>query len=160
MSHKLKVLVIGLDGATFDLIKPWAEAGHLPTLARLLNEGAHGYVASTVPPMTGPAWTTFMTGKNPGKHGIYDWIYRHKDSYDVSPTTARHCRDATLWSILSEAGGRVCVFNVPMTFPPKPVNGVMISGMPAPSTKVTITYPVELLAEIEREVGEYLVYPD
>ena len=160
MRDKYKVLVIGLDGATFDLIEPWAQAGHLPNLARLMAEGARGPVASTVPPMTGPAWTTFMTGKNPGKHGIYDWIYRHKDSYDVSPTTARHCRDATIWSLLSDAGKRVAVFNVPMTFPPKPVNGVMISGMPAPSTKVTITYPVELLAEIEREVGEYLVYPD
>lgn len=160
MSQKHKVLVIGLDGATWDLIEPWAQEGKLPTLARLMAEGARGPVASTVPPMTGPAWTTFMTGKNPGKHGIYDWIYRHKDSYDVSPTTAKHCRDATIWSILSDAGRRVCVFNVPMTFPPKRVNGLMISGMPAPSTQVTITYPTELLAEIEREVGEYLVYPD
>ncbi len=160
MNRKHKVIVIGLDGATFDLIEPWAREGHLPTLARLMDEGARGLLASTVPPMTGPAWTTFMTGKNPGKHGIYDWIYRHRDSYDVSPTTARHCRDATIWSILSDAGQRVCAFNVPMTFPPKPVNGVQISGMPAPSTKVTITHPVELLSEIERDVGEYLVYPD
>jgi predicted AlkP superfamily phosphohydrolase/phosphomutase len=161
MSHnRHKVMVIGLDGATFDLIEPWARAGHLPTLARLMVEGAYGLLGSTVPPMTGPAWTSFMTGKNPGKHGIYDWIYRHRDSYDVSPTTAKHCHEPTIWSILSHAGRRVCVFNVPMTFPPKPVNGLMISGMPAPSTKVTITYPVELLAEIERDVGEYLLYPD
>ncbi len=155
-----RVLVIGLDGATFDLIKPWAEAGHLPTFRRLLAEGAHGPVESTIPPMTGPAWTSFMTGKNPGKHGLYDWIYRHRDSYDVSPVTARHNKEATLWSLLSETGRRVCAFNVPMTFPPTPVNGLMISGMPAPSTKVTITYPTELLAEIEEEVGEYLLYPD
>jgi len=110
--------------------------------------------------MTAPAWTSFMTGKNPGKHGLYDWIYRHKDSYDVSPVTARHCHEPTLWSLLSQAGRRVCVFNVPMTFPPKPVNGLMISGMPAPSTRATITYPADLLAEIEREVGDYLLYPD
>jgi predicted AlkP superfamily phosphohydrolase/phosphomutase len=155
-----RILVIGLDGATFDLIEPWAEASHLPTFRRLLAEGAHGPVESTIPPMTGPAWTSFMTGKNPGKHGLYDWIYRHRDSYDVSPVTARHNKEATLWSLLSATGRRVCVFNVPMTFPPAPVNGLMISGMPAPSTKVTITYPPELLAEIEGQVGEYLLYPD
>ena len=157
---KLKLLVIGLDGATYDLIKPWAEQGLLPTMHKLLAEGTAGELRSTVPPMTGPAWTTFMTGKNPGQHGIYDWIYRHKDSYDVSPTTAKQCLDATIWSLLSDAGRRVCVFNVPMTYPPKPVNGLMISGMPAPSTKVTITYPPTLLAEIEQEVGAYLLYPD
>jgi predicted AlkP superfamily phosphohydrolase/phosphomutase len=158
--NNYKLLVIGLDGATFDLIKPWAEAGQLPTFRQLLAEGAHGPVESTIPPMTGPAWTSFMTGKNPGKHGLYDWIYRHQDSYDVSPVTARHNKEATLWSLLSRSGRRVCVFNVPMTFPPVAVNGLMISGMPAPSTKVTITYPPELLAEIEREVGDYLLYPD
>jgi predicted AlkP superfamily phosphohydrolase/phosphomutase len=101
-----------------------------------------------------------MTGKNPGKHGLYDWIYRHDDSYDVSPVTAAHCTEPTLWSILGSVGQRVCIVNVPMTFPPKPVNGVMISGLPAPSTQVTITYPPELLRQIEEEVGEYLLYPD
>jgi predicted AlkP superfamily phosphohydrolase/phosphomutase len=156
----IKVLVVGLDGATFDLIEPWAQAGKLPTLQRLLTEGAHGSLRSTIPPMTAPAWTSFMTGKNPGRHGLYDWIYRHKDSYDVSPVTANHLREPTLWSLLSGSGKRVCVVNVPMTFPPKPVNGLLISGMPAPSTQVTITSPPELLEEIEKEVGQYLLYPD
>jgi predicted AlkP superfamily phosphohydrolase/phosphomutase len=155
-----KLMVIGLDGATFDLIEPWAKAGQLPTFQHLMTTGAWGFLRSTIPPMTAPAWTSFMTGTNPGKHGLYDWIYRHKDSYDVSPVTAKHCHEATLWELLSDRGRRVCVYNVPMTFPPSPVNGLMISGMPAPSTQVTITHPPELLAEIENEVGEYLVYPD
>ena len=157
---KYKVLVIGLDGATYDLLKPWAEQGLLPTLQKLFKEGTAGELQSTVPPMTAPAWTSFMTGKNPGKHGLYDWIYRHKKSYDVSPTLAHHCDEPTLWSLLSRADRRVCVFNVPMTFPAEPVNGLMISGMPAPSTDVTITHPPELLSEIENEVGPYLLYPD
>jgi predicted AlkP superfamily phosphohydrolase/phosphomutase len=101
-----------------------------------------------------------MTGKNPGKHGLYDWIYRRQDSYRVSAVTASHCCEPTLWSLLSASGKRVCVFNVPMTYPPTAANGWMISGMPAPSTRVTITYPPELLAQIEQEVGEYLLYPD
>ena len=101
-----------------------------------------------------------MTGKNPGKHGLYDWIYRHKDSYDVSPVTAKHCQEPALWEVLSHYGQRVCVLNVPMTFPPKPINGLMISGMPAPSKRITITYPTQLLSEIEEKVGEYYLYPD
>jgi predicted AlkP superfamily phosphohydrolase/phosphomutase len=125
-----------------------------------MDEGAYGPLRSTIPPMTAPAWTSFMTGKNPGKHGLYDWIYRHDDSYDISPVTAAHCKEPTLWSILSRAGQRICIVNVPMTFPPMPVNGVLISGLPAPSTQVSITYPPDLLGQIEEEVGEYLLYPD
>ncbi|MFC2037390.1 alkaline phosphatase family protein [Chloroflexota bacterium] len=155
-----KIMAIGLDGATLDLIEPWAQAGELPTFRRLMAEGAYGPLRSTIPPMTAPAWTSFMTGKNPGKHGLYDWIYRHSNSYSVSPVTAAHCKEPTLWSLLSSAGRRVCIVNVPMTFPASPVNGVMISGLPAPSTQATITYPSDLLAEIEKEVGEYLLYPD
>ncbi|MFB0534654.1 MAG: alkaline phosphatase family protein [Anaerolineae bacterium] len=155
-----RVLVVGLDGATFDLLRPWATQGHLSVLCRLMAEGACGELRSTVPPMTAPAWTSFATGKNPGKHGLYDWIYRRPDSYDVSPVTAQHCTEPTLWSLLSASGRRVCTLNVPMTYPPQPINGMMISGMPAPSTRVAITYPAELLGEIEAEVGEYLLYPD
>jgi predicted AlkP superfamily phosphohydrolase/phosphomutase len=156
----LKVFVVGLDGATFDLLRPWAEQRYLPSLFGLMQGGAWGDLRSTVPPMTAPAWTSFATGKNPGKHGLYDWIRRDQGSYDVSPLTAQHIAEPTLWSLLSERSRRVCVFNVPMTYPPQPVNGLMISGMPAPSTRVTITYPSWLLEELQREVGEYLLYPD
>jgi predicted AlkP superfamily phosphohydrolase/phosphomutase len=155
-----RILVIGLDGATLDLLEPWAQDGSLPTFQRLMAEGACGPLRSTIPPMTAPAWASFMTGKNPGKHGLYDWIHRLDGSYGVSPVTAAHCQEPTLWSLLSGAGRRVCVVNVPMTFPPTPVNGMMISGMPAPSTRVPITYPPDLLEAIQREVGEYLLYPD
>jgi predicted AlkP superfamily phosphohydrolase/phosphomutase len=155
-----KTFVVGLDGATFDLLRPWADQGQLPTIKRLMKEGAWGELRSTIPPMTAPAWTSFATGKNPGKHGLYDWIYRHRDSYQVSPVTAEQIGEPTIWSLLSEAGRRVCVINVPMTYPPRPVNGLLVSGMPAPSTTVPITYPKTLLTEIERATGEYLLYPD
>jgi len=110
--------------------------------------------------MTAPAWTSFATGKNPGKHGLYDWISRQRASYDVSPLTAQHITEPTLWSLLSYSNRRLCVFNVPMTYPPQPINGLLISGMPAPSTRVTITYPPSLLEEVQQAVGEYLLYPD
>ena len=155
-----KVLVLGLDGATFDLIKPWAAAGYLPTLKRLMDEGAHGSLRSTTPPMTGPAWTSFATGVNPGKHRLYDWIARDEGEYTFSPVTALDMEAPTLYTLLSDAGRRVCALNVPMTYPPTPVNGVMVSGLPAPSLKVPITYPPNLLNEIMAAVGDYILYPD
>ena len=69
-----RLLVIGLDGATFDLIKPWVRQGELPNIAKILQRGVHGELKSTVPPMSPPAWTSFMTGKNPGKHGIFHFV--------------------------------------------------------------------------------------
>ena len=159
-SQRGKVLVIGLDGATFDLIKPWAADGYLPTFSRLMREGAHGSLRSTIPPMTAPAWTSFATGANPGKHRLYDWIAREPDSYRFSPVTALDGKAPTVYTLLSQAGRRVCTLNVPMTYPPVPVNGVMVSGMPAPSIQNTITYPADLLGEILQAVGDYVLYPD
>jgi predicted AlkP superfamily phosphohydrolase/phosphomutase len=155
-----KVLVIGLDGATFDLITPWAEAGHLPTLSRLLREGAHGPLRSTIPPMTAPAWTSFATGTNPGKHRLYDWIAREPESYRFSPVTALNGTAPTIYTLLSQAGRRVCTLNIPMTYPPLPINGLMVSGLPAPSTQNTITYPPGLYQEILQAIGDYILYPD
>ena len=155
-----KVITIGLDGATFDLIKPWVADGYLPTLRRLMEEGAHGTLRSTLPPMTAPAWTSFATGCNPGKHGLYDWVAREPDSYKFTPVTALDGRAPTLYTMIGEYDRKVLALNVPMTYPPVSVNGVMVSGMPTPSTKVTFTYPESTYQEIVSAIGDYVLYPD
>lgn len=143
-----KIMVIGLDGGTFDLIEPWTKAGHLPTFARLMREGAWGNLRSTMPPITAPAWSTFMTGKNPGKHGLIDFVFRQPDSYDVSPVNGSLRQGRSLWSLLSDGGKKVIVTNVPLTYPPEPVNGLMITGLLSPSEKSEFTYPPELADEL------------
>ncbi|MDX1415453.1 MAG: alkaline phosphatase family protein [Candidatus Promineifilaceae bacterium] len=155
-----KVVVAGLDGATFDLIKPWAAEGHLPVLQRILTDGAHGTLNSTVPPMTAPAWTSFATGCNPGQHGLYDWIAREANSYRFTPVTALDSSVPPLYTLLSGYGRKVVALNVPMTYPPVPVNGVMVSGMPTPSTDVKFTYPEDAYQDILNAIGEYILYPD
>ena len=125
-----RVLVIGIDGGTFDLIQPWAEAGDLPNLSQLLAEGVHGPLESTLPPVTAPAWTTFATGKNPGKHGVFDFIRPTGGEFDMINATS--IRAPTLWQILSEADRTVGVMNVPVTYPPSKVNGFVIGGMLSP----------------------------
>jgi len=157
MTEGYRVWVIGLDGATFDLIKPWVSAGLLPTFKRLMGEGSWGEVRSTIPPITGPAWSSFMTGTNPGKHGVFDWTYRRPGSYDFPPVTGENNRQVPFWQIAGQAGKRVLVLNVPMTFPPEAVNGLLVSGMPATQL---YTSPPGLAQKINTLIPDYVVYPD
>lgn len=138
-----RTLVIGLDGATFELIKPWMAAGHLPVLARLVREGAHGYLRSTIPTMSAPAWASFMTGKNPGKHGVFDFARRRAGTYELEVVRNYLPRIGTFFGYLSRMGKRLGVMNVPVTYPPEPVNGFMVSGLGAPEGG-HFTYPKEL----------------
>ena len=152
-----KLLIIGLDGATFDLIKPWAAQGKLPTLAKLMQTGVTGNLESTLPPVTSPAWPTFMTGKNPGKHGVFDFIRPRAGTFDM--VNASQIKSKLLWEILSEAGYSVGVLNVPITYPPRPVNGYMIPGLLSPDQGKTV-YPAELLKPYEAELGKYRLTPN
>jgi predicted AlkP superfamily phosphohydrolase/phosphomutase len=151
---RLKVLIIGIDGATFDLITPWVAEGKLPTFKRLLESGVHGPLTSTIPPVTAAAWTSFMTGKNPGKHGLYHFIEPQPRSYEARYTNARSRLTRTMWQLLNEAGLRVGVVNVPMTYPPEPVDAYMISGLDAPEGHTAVTYPPELYQELAERFGK------
>ncbi|HEY4688451.1 MAG TPA: alkaline phosphatase family protein [Anaerolineae bacterium] len=151
------LLIIGLDGATLDLIQPWAAEGKLPTLARLMREGVTGPLESTLPPVTSPAWPSFMTGKNPGQHGVFDFIRPNAGSFEM--VNASQIDGKLLWEILSDAGYSVGVLNVPITYPPRKVNGYMVPGLLAPDQGVT-TYPPDLLKPYRAELGRYRITPD
>jgi len=153
LSKKARVFVVGLDGATFDLILPWIREGKLPSLSHMMENGVHCELKSTVPIMTPTAWSSFMTGKNPGKHGVVGFFVREKDSYIVKvvDSTDRSARE--IWSILSERGKKVGIVNVPLTYPPKSVNGFMITGMMTPPKSDDFTYPLLLREEVEKVVG-------
>lgn len=149
---KTRVLIIGLDGATPQLVFPWAKEGKLPNLSKLIENGTSGNLRSTIPPMTAPAWTSFMTGKNPGKHGIYHFIeYQHK-TYDYRIISSRDIKSKTLWGILSVSGKKVGVMQVPITFPPENVNGFVVSeGLTTPGQDSNFTHPKELKEELQHD---------
>lgn len=151
-----KVLILGLDGATLDLIRPWASEGKLPVLKALMDRGTWGPLESTTPPMTSPAWPSFATGKYPAKHGVFDFVSAHSGSYNIVNATA--VRAPSLWELLSAHGTRVGVMNVPVTYPPRPVNGFLISGLLSPSG-AEVTYPVDLLARYASQGTPYRVMP-
>ena len=150
-----RVLVICLDGATFDLLDPWIASGRLPTLKRFTNEGVRGSLESVVPPITAPAWASFMTGKNPGKHGVYYFVNRGYETDQTVFVDSRSRSGKALWHLLGEAGKKVLVLNVPTTYPPEEVNGALISDFLTPPGRRDFTYPPSLVAELEDRFGEY-----
>lgn len=149
----MKVLVIGLDGATPNFLMRWAREGKLPTFARIIENGVSGKLRSTIPPVTCPAWLSFMTGKNPGKLGVFDFIDRKAGTYKVEVVDFQKISSKYVWDVLSEKGKKVGVFNVPTTFPPKEVNGFIVAGWPVPQSAI-YTYPNGLQSELSRHVGE------
>jgi predicted AlkP superfamily phosphohydrolase/phosphomutase len=112
-----RVLVLGLDGATLDVIEPLARSGRLPHLAKLMEEGAWGVLESTLPPVTIPAWVSMMTGKNPGRLGMYDLLKRQ--GYGVEPNGYCYSKHVPLWHTLNRYGIRTGVMNLPGTYPPE-----------------------------------------
>lgn len=156
---KRRVLVIGLDGATWDVLNPLMRAGKMPHLQALLEQSARGVVLSSIPPVTAAAWTTFATGKNPGKHGLVDFVYFPDHGYRVTIANSTTREAATLWNLLSARELRVGVVSVPMTYPPEKVNGVMVTDMMTPNANVQYTYPPELKQELLERVGPFVITP-
>lgn len=152
------VLIIGLDGGTFDLLLPLMEQGHMPALRQQMEKGSWGRLESTIPPFTAAAWSSFATGQNPGQHGVLS--FRQWDRFDHHQTAtgfadARQLR-RPLWTLLSGAGKRTAVVNVPLSYPPRPVNGLMVTGMMTPDNASHFTFPPALA----QELGDYQIDVD
>lgn len=150
------LLILGLDGATLDLVEPWVADGTLPHLGHLLETGCWGRLASTLPAATFPSWTTFMTGVNPGRHGVFDFTRREPGAYRVRFVNATFRKAPTIWRLLSDAGRRVSVLGIPGTYPPEPINGCMVSGFDTPVTTradASFVYPSALTADVDAVGG-------
>ena len=150
-----RLFVIGIDGATFDLISPLVREGKLPNLARILSRGSYGELESTIPPVTIPAWVSMVTGKNPGKLGLFDLLRRNPDDYGVSPVEVRYGGNLPIWSILNRYGVRTGLINIPGTFPSRKIDGFMVTGMFTPSERHCFSYPSRLMKELDEVVSHY-----
>lgn len=152
-----RVLVIGLDSAPpKQIFEEWIDV--LPNIKRLMDQGVYGELESTIPAITCPAWMSMMTSKNPGQLGFYGFRNRKGFSYDeMWIANSRYVREDTVWDILSRQGLRVGLVGVPQTYPPKPVNGFMVTSFLTPSIESQYTYPDELRDEIEALVGKYII---
>lgn len=158
---KPRVLIIGLDGMTFDVMKPLTEQGVMPTCQALMERGSWGTLMSTVPPVTGPAWVSFATGKQPGNHGVFDFFKptkaENKAGISRRVINAREVDGKTLWQILTEAGRTSIVMNVPVSYPASPIKGVLLADMLSPHKKGDFSWPRDLIPSLEPKLGEYTI---
>jgi predicted AlkP superfamily phosphohydrolase/phosphomutase len=151
-----KVMIIGLDCAEPSLVfERWR--GTLPALDGLIDAGAWGPLTSVIPPITVPAWSCMMSSRTPGDLGVYGFRNRSDHSYDgLYIADGSVIKEPRLWDYATRQGKSSIVLSVPGTYPPRPLNGVMVSCFLTPSLEQQHTYPPPLRREIERVVGEYL----
>lgn len=159
----MKTLVLGLDGANWELLDPWLEAGELPNLKRLKEKGAWSDQESQLPPVTFPNWKCYSTGRTPAQLGVYWFLRLDKDRHTIETIDSTDFRGKEIWDYLGEAGYTIGIINMPTTYPPKKVNGFMVCG--GPNTRETeyrsiasgFSYPQVM--EEELEAMDYRVHP-
>jgi predicted AlkP superfamily phosphohydrolase/phosphomutase len=155
-----RAVVIGLDGAAWHLLNPLLDEGVMPNLARLRDRGARGRLSSTIPTYTPPAWTSAVTGVNPGRHGVYGFHAGHAQNEQQELMHSGRIRSAPLWEMANVQGARIGVFNLPLTYPPRPLDGWMVSGMMTPSYGHRLkgfVSPPDLEQAILHKIPDYLI---
>jgi predicted AlkP superfamily phosphohydrolase/phosphomutase len=157
MDETPKVLLIGIDGGTFRVLEPGIKANKLPTFKQIIETGSSGILHSTIPPATIPAFPTLMTGKNCGKHGIFDFMGEIDGQSTLMDST--RIVGKTLWRVLSDNGKKSIVVNVPLTYPPETIDGIIVTGMLTPLGK-DYTHPKELMKKLDELTGGYPVQFD
>ena len=135
---KRKVLVIGIDGATWNLFDEILNNGYMPYLKKLKDDGAYGIMTSSIPPISPSAWATIQTGIDAIHSNIYEYYYFDKNSKKIKIVNSNLIKNS-IWEILSNVGKEIGLVNVPMTFPPKKINGYIISGILTPSINSNFT---------------------
>jgi len=156
---KHPTFIIGLDGATFDIIKPMVQAGFLPAIANLMSQGVHGPLKAWPNLNSAAAWSSIVTGYNPGMHGVHDFgSAPPQRGYTWHPMTALDRKKDPFWRLLSAKGKRVNIINVPISYPADPVNGFMLAGMDTPGlSSHGFAHPPELRDELGRQGIGYII---
>jgi predicted AlkP superfamily phosphohydrolase/phosphomutase len=150
-----KIMVIGLDSAPPEIVFDKL-ADKLTNISTLRSQGFWGELESCHPPITVPAWMVMASSKNPGKLGIYGFRHRKGPSYTEGYITSSHSvREPVMWDLLGREGIKSCLVGVPPSYPPKPINGNLISCFITPDQSKDFTYPHELKQEILTKFGDY-----
>lgn len=144
-------MVIGLDGATWNIIKPLVDGTKLPTIRKIMDEGIHGNLESSIPAVTFPAWKCYSTGKNPGKLGVYWWMHPDFEKKCTKMNISTSFKSKEIWDHLNDYGITCGVIGMPTTFPPKKINEFMVSEF-NPSNE-GYTNPKELETELSDKIN-------
>jgi predicted AlkP superfamily phosphohydrolase/phosphomutase len=155
MNKNKKFLIIGLDSAPAEIVID--RRREFPILRELVENGFHGKMRSSDPPITIPAWMVMSTGKDAGRLGLYGFRHRTGYSYDkMWIATSKSITEPAVWDIIGDHGGQSCLVSVPPSYPPRKVAGHLISCFITPDSEKEYTYPAELRQEIEAQFGPYM----
>ncbi len=144
-----RVVVLGIDGAPYTLLSGLADHGVMPNIARLREEGTFCPMSASIPEVSSTSWTTFMTGVNPGRHGIFGFMEIDRNTYTWRFPKSHDIKSKTIWEIAGENGRRSIVINIPSTYPAKPLNGMLVSGFVALDLKKA-SYPEGMYRYLNR----------
>lgn len=150
-----RTVLIGLDGATFTILDPLMENGTMPFLKKFVNQGVRAELLSTTNPLTPPAWTSLMTGRSPGNHGVFDfvWAEERKTNHYFTLYNFRDIQCETIWSIISRQKGKICSLNFPFMSPPPSVSGYIVPGLVSWKHLRLNVSPPELYAKLKAIPG-------
>jgi predicted AlkP superfamily phosphohydrolase/phosphomutase len=141
------VAVIGLDGVGLPLVRELIDRGVMPALGALAQGGTLAPMRSSIPTISSVSWTNFMTGRNPGKHGVYGFTDVRPGTFTMFFPNFGDVKSDTLWDVAGKSGKRSIVMNVPNTYPARPLTGMMVSGFVAIKLERAV-YPAELLRRL------------
>ena len=154
----MKILLIGIDGGTWKIYDRLLEENRVPFLKSLVEDGTKGILNSTIPPITAPAWASFQTGVNPGKHGVYDFIGIDLTKMKTFIVSSRSIKTPRLWEMVAKNNGLAITVNVPLTYPPKKIDGwITVGGMLSPKVSPDFVYPKEVFDRVISQVPEYQI---
>ena len=144
-------VLIGLDGATFTILDSLMKNGTMPFLKEFISQGVRAELLSTTNPLTPPAWTSLMTGRSPGNHGVFDfiWAEERKTDHYFTLYNFRDIQCETIWSIISRQNGKVCSLNFPFMSPPPAVSGCIVPGLVSWKHLRRNVYPPELFPKLK-----------
>jgi len=144
-----RVVILALDSVCWDVLLPLAQDGTMPALATYLRRANFGVLNSTIPPHTAAAWTTFLTGKDPGQHGVIDFVRFDPEKHKFTFHDSSVQRSENFLTRLSKADVSCGSIFLPRSYPPYPLkNGYIVSGFETPNTQVAFTHPEELRDDI------------
>src|SRR3954454_9364449 len=149
----MRVFVLGLDGATWDVLRPLKDQGHLTHLARLMEQGAAGTLGSVFPPLSPVAWTGVMTGKNSGKHGIFEFLESAHNPLGGRVNSSRAIQAELVWEIAGRHGKATVAGGVPMSYPLRKAPGFYLGDFLSPPDAPNFASNPAILAELERALG-------
>lgn len=151
-----KTFVLGLDGASWDLLNPLMDQGVMPNLQKIVEGGTSGVLQSTIPPYTAPAWVSCVTGVNPGKHGIFGFTLHDGIGGPREFVGSNYVKVPKLWHYVNDAGKTVGMINIPVTYPAELVDGFCVPGFLTPLGKEDFTYPVSIYKEFLKPI-DYVI---